>query len=62
MTPEQAAGYLGVSETMLREWRLRGEGPPHVPLSERKIRYRAEDLDAWVASRVVGKVRTGVAS
>lgn len=46
--PAELAESLGVSENTLRWWRHVGRGPKHVALTERVIRYRREDVDAWL--------------
>jgi predicted DNA-binding transcriptional regulator AlpA len=54
----QAATRLGLpSARTLEAWRLRGYGPPFLRLSPRLVRYRASDLDQWLAARVVGAPR-----
>lgn len=53
LTQEQAATYLGVTQETLRKWRRDGYGPKHLRLSLRFIRYRVEDLDAFLAVHVV---------
>jgi len=51
----QAAVRLGLpSARTLEAWRLRGYGPPFLRLSPRLVRYRASDIDQWLAARVVG--------
>lgn len=51
----QAATRLGVpSARTLESWRRRGYGPPFLRLSPRLVRYRASDIDKWLAARVVG--------
>jgi predicted DNA-binding transcriptional regulator AlpA len=44
-----AARLLGLSESTLNKWRLRGEGPVFVRMG-RAIRYCPPDLDEWVKS------------
>ena len=46
-TPELAA-QLGLAEITLRKWRVYGSGPRFVRLGG-SVRYRAEDIDAWLA-------------
>ena len=54
----QAATRLGLqSARTLEAWRLRGYGPPFLRLSPRLVRYRASDIDQWLAARVVGAPR-----
>jgi predicted DNA-binding transcriptional regulator AlpA len=51
----QAAARLGLpSSRTLEAWRLRGYGPPFLRLSPRLVRYRASDIDRWLAARLVG--------
>ena len=52
LRPEAAAERLGVTERMLARWRAGDEGPAFVRLTRKTIRYRAADLDAFVAGRV----------
>lgn len=47
-----AAAYLGLSESTLEKARVYGNGPRYVKLG-RAVRYRAADLEAWLASRTV---------
>lgn len=49
--PAEVAEYLGVSVGALATQRYRGEGIPYVRLSARAIRYRWEDVEAWLADR-----------
>jgi predicted DNA-binding transcriptional regulator AlpA len=51
----QAATRLGLpSARTLEAWRRRGYGPPFLRLSPRLVRYRASDIEQWLAARVVG--------
>lgn len=43
-----AAEYLGLSPATLETLRCRGGGPPFVKLG-RRVAYRREDLEAWLA-------------
>lgn len=53
MSSEEAAEYLGVDATTLRAWRLSGRyALPFYRIGTRAVRYRKEDLDAWMAKRV----------
>lgn len=51
MTPKQAAAYLGVSESTLRDWRSQGRGPRYVKI--RRVFYLRRDLFEYVARSVV---------
>jgi predicted DNA-binding transcriptional regulator AlpA len=56
LNPEEAAKVLGVSTGLLAKWRLEGTGPMFAKLGDRpssRVRYRREDLDTWVTSKVV---------
>ena len=50
---EAAAPLIGWSVSTLQKKRVAGDGPPYVKLG-RSVRYRPEDLEAYVAARVVG--------
>lgn len=45
---DEAARYLGLSESYLATLRSRGGGPAYHKLS-RAVRYSRADLDAWLA-------------
>jgi hypothetical protein len=51
MTPDDAAKYLQLSASYLRNLRLTGEGPQFHRLGYRVVRYALADLEAWVRSR-----------
>ena len=48
-TPE-AADYCGSTASTFEKLRLTGGGPVYVKLG-RRVAYRVEDLDAWLAAR-----------
>jgi excisionase family DNA binding protein len=48
---EQAAAILDVKKSTMEAWRCRGGGPPFVRYG-RAIRYREEDLDRFIESKV----------
>lgn len=56
LTDPEAATYLGVSLSFLRQGRMEGRragrsaGPPFIKLGGRAIRYDLLDLDAWLAA------------
>lgn len=52
LDPIAAAEHLNVSPQLLKRLRLGGEGPVSARLSERKVRYRIADLDAWASERL----------
>lgn len=49
-TPEQAAARLGVAVQTLAKWRVQGTGPQYCKAG-RCVRYPADAVDAWLASR-----------
>ena len=51
---EQVADMLGVSLAALRRWRREGRGPRFIKV-ERLVRYRREDVAAYVAHRPSGR-------
>ena len=61
LTDRQAAQYLQMSESWLRQVRMEGNrrgrkvGPPFVRIG-RAIRYRLEDLDIWIEEHLQGPV------
>lgn len=48
LTTAQAAKYLGVSRSFLERDRWAGARIPYVVIGSRSVRYRLEDLDAYV--------------
>jgi hypothetical protein len=52
LTQREAALHLRLSERTLERWRVQGIGPHFIRLNH-SIRYRQQDLDAYVAARVV---------
>lgn len=53
LSTSEAAACLGISRRTLERFRLVGEGPCYTRLGRRRgVRYRQEDLDAFVAARV----------
>ena len=59
LSPQEAASYLGYCTQTLAGWRFQGVGPRYLKLGHgkrAKIRYRLEDLDAYIASCVTDPV------
>ena len=54
MTVVQAAAYLGFTRQTLYSWIHEGKGPDMFRPwpGAKSIRFRQQDLDAWVASRI----------
>ena len=53
LSARQAAALLHLSERTLERFRVSGTGPKFVRLG-RSIRYRLIDIEAFIASRIVG--------
>ena len=49
LTTNQAAHLLGLAASTLNKWRVYGTGPCFIKLG-RAVRYRREDLEAYLAS------------
>ena len=49
---QQTAAYRNCAVSSLQKERVRGEGPPFVKMG-RLVRYRPEDVRAWIEARVV---------
>jgi len=47
MSTKQAGALLGLSHRTLEDWRLKGLGPRFLKLG-RSVRYRADDLAAFI--------------
>jgi hypothetical protein len=54
LTPEQAAGILGVTAGTLNVWRATRRYPLAFVKVGRKVMYRIQDLENFVESRIVG--------
>lgn len=61
LTTAQVAEMIGVSESTLRWWRHAGRGPKSFNLSRRKVMYRLEDIEAWMAEQYESTVQGGAA-
>lgn len=51
LTQDDVAIMLRVSVDTVRRMRQRGDGPPFVRLSKRRILYRRSDVDAWISKQ-----------
>jgi predicted DNA-binding transcriptional regulator AlpA len=48
---EQAADYLGISASLLAQFRSRRSGPPFIRVGAQRVGYRKSALDAFIQSR-----------
>lgn len=46
---KEAARFLKMAATTLRNWRAKKEGPKYRRVGKRSIRYRVSDLEAFIA-------------
>lgn len=53
ITPPELAELTGVPERTLAQWRYLGNGPAYVKVG-RHVRYRPEDVQAWLALQTRG--------
>ncbi len=51
LTIQDVSAYLGIPVATLYQWRYQGTGPQAARMG-RHLRYRREDVDAWVDTRV----------
>ena len=47
--PEEISSTLGIPVATLAQWRWRGIGPAYCRVG-RHIRYRQDDIDAWLSA------------
>lgn len=47
-TTREAASMLGLKPSTLEVWRCRGGGPTFIKYGGKAVRYRQEDLDAFI--------------
>ncbi len=50
----EAAALIGVSVDLLDRLAQRGEGPPQIRISERRVGFRVTDLNSWLSRRTEG--------
>ncbi len=53
LTPDAVAAWLNVSTKTLELWRGAGDGPHFVRLNRKAVRYKSEDVQAFISSRTV---------
>jgi predicted DNA-binding transcriptional regulator AlpA len=53
LTAEDVSRITGLSVETLAQWRSQRRGIPFLKLSRNVVRYRQDDLDAWLAQRIV---------
>lgn len=51
---KQLCAELGISSVTATKWRAKAAGPPFIKVG-RLVRYRRADVEAWLASRTIGR-------
>lgn len=54
LTLEKTAELLGVATQTLRNWRTQGRGPAGFKVGDRRVMYRREVVEAWLAEQEAG--------
>jgi predicted DNA-binding transcriptional regulator AlpA len=57
LTERDVARITGLSVASVRRWRLLRQGPKYIKIGA-AVRYRPEDVSAWLASRPTGGEET----
>lgn len=55
LSERQVADMLGIKPGTLNQWRVRRSGPVYVKVC-RSVRYRLEDVEAWIAANRIAPV------
>lgn len=53
-TPKELSEYIGKPLQSCAIWRMKGIGPKFLKLENGNVRYRWEDIDAWLDAQVTG--------
>ena len=53
LNDQDVARLTGMSVASVRRWRLIGQGPKYLKIGS-AVRYRPEDISAWIESRPRG--------
>jgi predicted DNA-binding transcriptional regulator AlpA len=53
LTTAEAAALRRVSKSTMEHERVRGDGPPFIRIGRKKVAYRLDALQAWLAAREV---------
>lgn len=62
LSTKEAARYLGVSTSFLERDRWAGAKIPFIKIGNRAIRYKYEDLESFIESRIERTSNTSAAS
>ncbi len=58
LTEREAADFLSTPARTLGYWRAVRKGPAFIKLNQRRVRYRLDDLEAFIAERRVEPIQT----
>jgi excisionase family DNA binding protein len=53
LTTREAADYLTIHESTMRQWRRLGIGPAYVKVGPKRVRYQFSDLTSYVLKQTV---------
>lgn len=53
ISTRELADELGLAPITIEIWRAKGQGPRYVKIG-RTVRYRRQDVDAWLTAHMVG--------
>jgi len=56
LTPKKLAARLDTTPRLLERWRAEETGPAYIRMGKRTIRYPLQEVEAWEAARLCGKV------
>ncbi len=59
LTPPEVAERLRVALKTLEDWRRRGDGPRFIRLGRACVRYRTEEIEAFLAARTLRHTAEG---
>jgi predicted DNA-binding transcriptional regulator AlpA len=49
MSQKELEERTGIPERTWEGWRYRGEGPPFYRIGQRAVRYKWDEVEAWIA-------------
>ena len=58
LSRKELADYLGLTEATLAQMATRGTGPKFSKLNDRLVRYRLEDVEAWLEENLMIDTKT----
>lgn len=59
MTTNEVGAYLNTPPATLRFWRHEGTGPRSFRMGARRVMYRRQDVDAWIAEQINADQKAG---